>query len=102
MNRWTPDHPSTTMPRAVINDPAGSTRFSDRWIENAGFMRVKNVQLGYTFNKRWLNKLGFIDYLRIYLSSVNLYTFTKWTGYDPENDRNPPARQFLIGVNARF
>ncbi|WP_177224042.1 TonB-dependent receptor [Thermoflavifilum thermophilum] len=102
MNRWTPDHPSTTMPRAVINDPAGSGRFSDRWIENASFMRVKNIQLGYTFNRHLLQKLGFIESLRIYLSTVNLYTFTKWTGYDPENDRNPPARQFLIGVNARF
>ncbi|PJJ75714.1 TonB-linked SusC/RagA family outer membrane protein [Thermoflavifilum aggregans] len=102
MNRWTPDHPSATMPRAVINDPAGSTRFSSRWIENAGFMRVKNIQLGYTFNRRMLEKLGFIESLRIYLSAVNLYTFTQWTGYDPENDRNPPARQFLVGVNAQF
>lgn len=102
LDRWTPGHPSSTMPRAVYGDPAKSMRFSDRVVENAGYLRLKNVQVGYRVPGSLLQKANFIQGLRFYVSAVNLFTITKYTGLDPENDILPPARQFLFGINASF
>jgi hypothetical protein len=111
LDRWTPDNPSTTLPRAVYNDPAQTTRISDRYVEDAGYLRLKNLQIGYSLPKNFLNRLGFIQSFRIYGSAVNLFTITKWTGLDPEVDYGsgpnlinaiPPTRQFLFGVTATF
>ncbi|HTE32757.1 MAG TPA: SusC/RagA family TonB-linked outer membrane protein, partial [Chryseolinea sp.] len=101
-NRWTVENPSGSMPRAVRNDPNSNNRFSSRFVEDADFLRLKNVQLGYTIPPALLAKTGAIDHLRIFVSATNLLTFTKWTGVDPENDFNPPTQQILIGINASF
>ncbi len=118
LERFTAGRPSTTMPRAVIDDPGKNNRFSDRFIENAGFLRLKNLQVGYSLPKPFLTRLGFLDNFRVYVSATNLLTFTKWTGLDPEtinldprvsnNDAGyrtpviPPTRSFVVGVNAAF
>ncbi|HEY8512386.1 MAG TPA: TonB-dependent receptor [Cyclobacteriaceae bacterium] len=101
-NRWTGEGTSTTMPRAVFDDPNGNNRFSNRFVENAGFLRVKNVQLGYTVPSTLLEKTGVIDNVRLFLSGTNLATFTDWTGPDPENDVFPPLRQIMLGISATF
>jgi TonB-linked SusC/RagA family outer membrane protein len=101
-NRWTPTNPSTTMPRAVQGDPASNNRFSDRFVESSAFLRLKNVQLGYTLPRVLLNKLGGLSNLRLYVTSNNLLTFTNWSGLDPENDAIPPARSWILGVNVNF
>lgn len=101
-NRWTGEGTSTTMPRAVRNDPNGNNRFSSRFVENAGFLRLKNVQLGYTLPASLLDKTGAIEHVRIFLSGTNLLTITDWTGNDPENDIFPPLRQTMIGISATF
>lgn len=101
-NRWTPDHPSKTMPRAVFGDPNGNTRMSDRFVENAAYLRLQQVQLGYTFPAATLQRTGFIRSVRLYVSGINLFTATKWTGIDPENDLVPSTRQFLAGIKASF
>jgi TonB-dependent starch-binding outer membrane protein SusC len=111
LDRWTPTHPSTTMPRAVYNNPSLPTRFSSRFVENAGYFRLRNLQVGYTLPKSMLNKSGFIQNVRVYFSGVNLFTITNWTGLDPETDsafpdpttgRVPTTRQYLFGINATF
>lgn len=102
MNRWTESNHSTTMPRAVYGDPADATRFSSRFVENASYLRLKNLQIGYTLPKTLLRRIGFIQNFRIYLSGINLFTITKYTGYDPEADGVPPTRQYLAGVNLSF
>ncbi|MFT3950120.1 MAG: SusC/RagA family TonB-linked outer membrane protein [Agriterribacter sp.] len=102
INRWTTQNPSATMPRAVYNDPASATRFSDRFVENASYMRVKNIQLGYSLPKQLLTKLQFVQNFRIYVGAVNLLTITKYTGLDPENDVIPPTRQVQFGLTATF
>jgi TonB-linked SusC/RagA family outer membrane protein len=102
LNRWTPQNPSTTMPRAVRNDPAGNNRFSSRWVESAAFMRLRNFQLGYNVPKSVMNKLGVMDRCRIFFSGTNVFTFTQWSGIDPENDILPPARTFMLGLTATF
>lgn len=101
-DRWTPENPSSTMPRAVFGDPNGNNRFSDRWVEKASFMRLKNVQLGYTLPAKVLESLKVVKTFRIYVSGTNLFTITNWTGLDPENDFVPPTRVLSMGVNASF
>lgn len=118
LNRWPYDR-SSGIPRAMQGDLARNNRFSDRFVENAGFMRLKNMQIGYSLPKTFLTRLGFIDNFRVYVSGTNLLTFTKWTGLDPETiglnprvsnesggtartDIVPPTRSFVLGVNAAF
>jgi TonB-linked SusC/RagA family outer membrane protein len=101
-DRWTPENPSSTMPRAVVNDPNDNNRFSDRFVENASFMRLKNIQIGYSIPGTMLAKSGVIQRCRIYVAGTNVLTFTKWKGIDPENDFVPPTRQYMIGINASF
>jgi TonB-linked SusC/RagA family outer membrane protein len=102
MGRWTPENPSTTMPRAVRNDPNVNNRFSSRFVEDSDFLRLKNAQVGYTIPASLLAKTGAIDRVRVYVSATNLFTITGWKGIDPENDFNPPTRQLLFGLNATF
>ena len=102
LNRWTGEGTSTTMPRAIFEDPNRNNRFSDRFVEDAGFLRLKNVQLGYNLPSALLQKTGVVSNIRVYLSGTNLLTFTDWTGPDPENDVFPPLRQITAGISATF
>jgi TonB-linked SusC/RagA family outer membrane protein len=89
LDRWKGEGTSNTMPRADRNDPNGNNRYSDRWIENGDFMRIKNLQLGYTFSPSFLGRATreLISNSRIYIAFNNLATFTKYRGYDPEVTR---------------
>ncbi len=100
-DRWTPTNPSTTLPRAVQGDPASNNRFSNRFVEDASFMRLKNLQLGYTLPRSLLSGIA-LSNVRVYLTGNNLLTFTKWTGLDPENDAIPPTRAWILGLNLMF
>ncbi len=75
-------NPGTKIPHTSINDPNDNDRISDRYVEDGSFLRIKNITLGYTFPKALLNKAK-IENLRVYVNIQNLYTFTKYTGYDP-------------------
>ncbi len=100
LNRWTPENPSTSMPRAVRDDPGNNNRFSDRWVEDADYLRLRNMQLGYTIPPDVADRIGMGNSsLRLFLSGSNLITLTGWTGLDPENDFLPPARTISIGIN---
>ena len=102
LDRWTSNNHSTSMPRAVYGDPAQSLRISDRFVENAGYLRLKNLQIGYSLPKTLMNSLGFIKNFRLSLTAINLFTITPYDGYDPENDFVPPTRQFVAGLNMNF
>ncbi|WP_460983220.1 SusC/RagA family TonB-linked outer membrane protein [Spirosoma fluminis] len=108
LNRWTPQNPSTTIPRAVRSDPAGNNRFSDRFVESAAFLRLKNVQLGYSLPASLTRSLGFVNGLRAYVGATNLFVITPWTGLDPEDvdrgggDLIPPVRSITLGITATF
>lgn len=101
-DRWTADNPSATMPRAVFEDPNGNNRESSRFVENAGFLRLKNIEIGYTVPKTFLSKIGTLSGIRVAVSAINLATFTQWKGLDPENDLYPPAKQILFRLSASF
>ena len=78
--RWKTDGQQTNMPKAVWNDPMGNSRFSDRWIEDGSYIRLKSISLAYDFdiNSKVLKNA------QVYLTANNLLTFTKYLGYDPE------------------
>lgn len=110
-------NPGTKIPHTSINDPNDNDRISDRYVEDGSFLRIKNITLGYTFPKAILNKAK-IENLRVYVNIQNLYTFTKYTGYDPEvgastqdstgltygldNGRYPSPAMYSFGLNITF
>jgi TonB-linked SusC/RagA family outer membrane protein len=105
LKRWTAEGTSNIMPRAVFNDPNKNTRPSDRYIEDGSYMRVKNVTLGYTLPTSLIKKAKFST-ARFYISAQNLFTITKYSGFDPEVGSNgidngvyPVTRTISVGVN---
>ena len=89
LDRWTPTNPSNEIPRATQDDLNSNNRFSDRWIEDADFLRIRNLQLGYAVPTSVLESVtdGFVSRVRVYLGAQNLFTFTKYLGFDPEVTR---------------
>lgn len=118
LNAWSPTNTGSSIPRLVSADNNGNyTKFSSLYLEKGNYFRLRTLQVGYTFPKEVLSKLK-IQRLRIYVLSENLFTVTKYSGFDPELgaspdsgggdafsiDRGayPQARTFLFGVNVGF
>ncbi|MGO4816898.1 SusC/RagA family TonB-linked outer membrane protein [Flavobacterium sp. W22_SRS_FP1] len=89
--RWTGEGTSNTQPRASWAAKSNNTRPSTRFLEDGSFVRLKNVQLGYEFNRKFLQALN-LSKLRIYISASNLLTLTKYSGLDPEFSTNDNSR----------
>ncbi len=106
-DRWTPTNPSNSIPRALRNDAVGNTRFSSRFVEDADYLRLQNIQIGYTFDQNILDRIG-LQSLRVYASGNNIALITGYSGLDPEvnlfsdTDFNPPATSWLLGMNLTF
>jgi TonB-linked SusC/RagA family outer membrane protein len=105
MDRWTENNTSGSMPRLgnTYNDT-----YSSFWLSKADYLRLKSLELGYTFKNINIRKLGLKD-LRLYLASANLWTLSYLENYDPEkisndsrNDAHPNSKTFSIGVNVKF
>jgi TonB-linked SusC/RagA family outer membrane protein len=79
-NRWRKEGHVTSTPKAAWGDPMGNSRFSDRWIEDGSYVRLKSLSLSYDIPL----KTSFIKGLQLYATGNNLLTFTKYMGYDPE------------------
>lgn len=79
--RWMAEGQQTNQPRAVYNDPMGNARFSDRWIEDGSYLRLKNINLAYELP---LKSGGFISGVTMWASAGNLVTWTNYLGADPE------------------
>ena len=125
LNRWTPQNTNTDVPRVVMYDPNNNNRDSQRWLEDGKYLKITNVELGYNVPSSITSK-AHISSLRVYLSGQNVYTFTKYTGFDPdfgndglfsrgtdkaaEANRSftaysgglPNPRTFLLGVKVGF
>jgi hypothetical protein len=88
----------------VYGDPAGNYRFSDRYVMDAGYLRLKNLTVGYSLPAGIMNRTNAIERVRFYFSGQNLLTFTKWVGLDPEveNQYLPLPRTWVFGINATF
>lgn len=82
-NAWTSDNKDTDTPRNLIIDNNNNYQMSDRFLENGSYFRLKNIQFGYTLPENVIKRLR-IEKLRIYVNADNLFTITKYSGYDPE------------------
>ncbi len=105
-NRWQFEGQQTMVPRAVWGDIQGNSSFSSRWVEDGSYLRVKNISLSYTIPE---NFIGFKN-AQFYISASNVFTFSKYLGYDPEfaysylqmeqgidYGQTPQPRQFMVG-----
>jgi hypothetical protein len=110
MERKGVDWTTLINPDGSIPNPDGSPmnkETSSRFVENGAYLRLKNIQLGYTLPKN-ISKKAYIERCRIYVAANNLFTITKYTGYDPEIGSGvdygnyPQARTFTLGVNMDF
>jgi hypothetical protein len=111
LGRWTGEGTSNDYPRLANNDGNGNfSKMSDFYLESGDYVRLKIVQLGYTLPLNLSSKIG-ADKIRFYVTGENLFTITKYTGYDPEIggqvfgiDRGiyPQARSFMLGANLQF
>lgn len=111
LNRWTGEGSTNSYPRLIDGDPNGNfSKFSDFYLQDGDYFRIKMVQLGYSIPADIISKAG-IQNLRLYVTGENLFTFTKYTGYDPEigggalsidRGQYPQARSFMFGVNLQF
>jgi len=102
LNAWTPENGSTWLPRNVFGDPNSNLRSSDRDKKNRSYIRLQDIQIGYTLPKSVYDFLGnAISNLRVYAGANNLLTITKWPGLNPDGADIMP---FIInfGINARF
>ena len=110
-NRWVANGQKTDIPRAVYKDPMGNSRFSDRWIEDASFLKFKTLSVSY---KVPLN-LSYLQEITVWGTINNLFTLTKYKGADPEFSYGnsvlyqgidagltPQSRSFLIGVRGHL
>jgi hypothetical protein len=103
------------MYRLSSSSSNGNNRMSDRYIEDGSFLRIQNVSLGYNLPRRWVGTIGLGD-VKVYAKLQNVYTFTKYKGYDPEvgstnqdalmsgidNARYPSPRIYTFGLNLTF
>jgi len=120
-NRWTPERPSNTYARALVDDGGiQNNRASSYFIEDGSFFRLRNVKIGYTLPKGLVEKIG-LERLKIYASAQNVFTITDYSGSDPEIGQNsdingvsnvttrgidagayPLSKSFTFGLNLNF
>ena len=107
-NSWTTDNPDAILPRISFTNRVHNNHDSQAWMINSRYIRLKNVELGYTFNKpKWM---PFFNYIRIFASGQNLLTFSTFDGNDPEAPgsgldfgvRYPMTRVVNMGVQVNF
>lgn len=103
IGRWTGQGSSNDMPRVTLNDPNGNNRVSDRFVEDASYVRIKNLRLAYNLSSRTAERMK-IKRTQFYVSAQNLLTLTNYSGMDPEVGGGvdigfyPQARTFLAGI----
>jgi TonB-linked SusC/RagA family outer membrane protein len=113
LKAWTPTNTSTKVPRAVYQDPNGNLRESDRFLEKGDFIRLRQLQLGYSIPQNIAEKM-YLNKLRFYVSGENLFTITSYEGIDPEFARSsvlnsgidrhiyPFTRSYTFGLQLTF
>ncbi len=115
MDYYSPTNTTSNNPRPIADSSNNNLLISDRYVEDGSYLRIQNITLGYSLPQDVISKYK-ISRLRLYGSAQNLYTFTNYSGYDPEigsfnqnvllsgidNGRYPVARTFLVGLNLEF
>lgn len=101
--RWYEGRTDAKYPRFLQYSDTRNTRASDLYLQDKAFLKIRNIQLGYTLPKAWTNVMQ-IERLRIYGSLENFFTFTKYKGFDPEVSgmKYPSMKEAVIGLNVTF
>ena len=107
LQRWQYEGQVTNVPKATWNDPMGNTDFSDRWLEDGSYLRLKNLTLAYEVKNNFMGLNSF----KVFVTATNLFTLSKYLGYDPEFSysqnmlmqgsdfaNTPQSKQFMFGV----
>lgn len=123
LDSWTPENRETNIPRATFSDPGNNKRSSSFFVEDGSYLRVKNLQIGYTLPNSLIQSVSGVADLssvRVYFSGQNLITLTGYSGYDPEIGRNsgfrntglfgqgvdtnahPQPKTFILGIDISF
>ncbi|WP_417291373.1 SusC/RagA family TonB-linked outer membrane protein [Corallibacter sp.] len=112
LNRWTGEGTSNSVPRATVGATSNKV-FSDFYVEDSSFLRIQNIQLGYSLSPEVLETIG-MSRVRVYATVNNAFTFTNYNGYDPAATTGeaigggidygfyPVSRQYLLGLNLTF
>jgi TonB-linked SusC/RagA family outer membrane protein len=111
LQRWQYEGQQTTIPKATWNDPMGNNDFSDRWIEDGSYLRLKSLTLSYEIKR----KMFALSAIELFATGYNLFTLTKYLGYDPEFSMSqnmiiqgvdyanmPMSKQFILGVKVNL
>ena len=111
LNRWAYEGHQTSQPKAMFNDPVGNARFSDRWVEDGSFLKLKRLTLNYKFNVSGKTIKG----LDVSLSAHNLFTITNYLGADPEVSAGnsvllqgidtgllPSSKTYMLGIKLKL
>jgi hypothetical protein len=96
-NAWTPNNRYTNVPRYVKNNTDQSEQMSSRFIEDASYLRLKNINISYQFPESTCSLLR-LNSLKAFISAENLLTFTKFKGFDPEVAINGTTNNSIPGV----
>ena len=107
LQRWQNDGQKPSIPKATWGDPMGNNDFSDRWIEDGSYLRLKNLTIAYDVKQRVMG----LSNLKVFLTASNLFTLSKYLGYDPEFSYSqniaaqgvdfgnmPIGKQFMLGI----
>jgi hypothetical protein len=110
-DRWVYDGQITSIPKATFGDPMGNSRFSDRWIEDGSYLRLKTIKLSYNVPVSY----SWLQGITLWCSAENVCTFTKYEGNDPESSVNnniyyqgvdagllPQSRSFHFGLKVNL
>ncbi|WGQ10886.1 TonB-dependent receptor [Pedobacter gandavensis] len=106
LDRWTPDNTNASLPRLGLNANGNNYVTSSFWLKNASYLRLKNVEVAYTFKNEFLAKLKLTG-VRVYANGQNLFTITDMKNVDPENTSSlgwyyPQQKIFNFGLNVQF
>jgi len=110
-NTWTPEHTDAPLPRVLqYSAPTWNYENNSFWLQDASFLRVKNIQIGYSIPDRLIGRIKLIKGFRVYANAQNLLTFTKFEGLDPERfptnttgaNQYPNIRMVTTGINIKF
>ncbi|MBT8178609.1 MAG: TonB-dependent receptor, partial [Eudoraea sp.] len=115
LDSWTPSNTNATLPALSQTITNAETQPNSYFVEDASFLRLKNLQVGYTFNDDIASTIG-LDMLRLYIQGTNLFTITDYQGLDPEvissdnlslgvdgpNPVFPLAQILTVGINTKF
>ncbi|TXD47369.1 MULTISPECIES: hypothetical protein [unclassified Polaribacter] len=113
LDRWSLTNQESLNPKVSLVQTPSTRNFSDYFVEDASYLRIQNIQIGYFFAQDWVRNTG-IDKLRVYATMNNLYTFTNYSGFDPSASSGNPigagidkgfyplARTCMLGLNLKF